>query len=270
MSTGSRVWSRFTENMLPCAAVLLAQSAVIASVVLTMRRRKGDSASRHLSGRMIRAIEDERKQTARELHDDIGQRLSLIAVQLGSLNRLQASGISDYDADQADILRELKSVISDVHDLSHSLHSSRLEHVGLEAALEELCLKISKHHEVQVSLRSDAVPNDLDPEVALCFYRVAQEALSNVAKHSKSLGAQVMVTGECNVLKMRVVDFGVGFEAASAPAGIGLATMEERLRAVGGAFSLNSRPGCGTTIGAEAPIRSASSGREELLAQQAG
>jgi signal transduction histidine kinase len=215
---------------------------------------RNDSMVQRLSGRLIRAVEDERKHLARELHDDIGQRLSLISVQLSSFNESRAKAVCDFDVELADVLRELDSVIADVHNLSHSLHSTRLEHLGLGAALSELCLKISKHHHIQVDLRAEGIPDDLDPDVALCFYRVAQEALSNVVKHSRSPRAEIAVDLESEILRMRIADSGVGYEAEAAPEGLGVATMEERLRAIVGTFSLDSTPGVGTTITAEAPI----------------
>ena len=221
------------------------------------RRKRCDPTIQRLTGQLIRASEDERRRIARELHDDIGQRLSLIAVQLGALERRHAGDASGCEIDLADALRELDSLITDVHDLSHNLHSSKLEHLGLESALADVCSTVSQRHGIQVDLRSEGVPGDLDREIALCFYRVGQEALSNVVKHSGSSRALINVASHGEILRMEVIDFGRGFDLPLRDAGLGLITMEERLLAVGGAFSIASRPGFGTTIKAEAPVRRA-------------
>ncbi len=252
---------------MPAATVFLVQSVAVASFAMLMKRRmRREPTAQKLAGRLIRTIEEERKHIARELHDDIGQRLSLVSVHLGSLNYLRTTEASDYESDLVDIRRELDSVIADVHNLSHSLHSSKLEHLGLEAALEELCMKISRRHDIQLDLQARSVPSDLNSDVALCFYRVAQEALNNVIKHSGSSRAQVTIALEGELLKMQVVDFGVGCAGAARSVGLGLATMEERLIAIAGTFSLDSKPGLGTTITAEAPIyrRQVAKGKEEL------
>jgi signal transduction histidine kinase len=244
------------RSLFTAALVLLVESAGIAAFALSAKRRKrGDAPVRGVTEKLIQAVEDERKHIARELHDDIGQRLSLIALQLDSLSQLKTRRDSGYKTSLRDALLDLESVITDVHNLSHSLHSSELDHLGLEAALRELCLKISKRHGIEVRLKAEQIPEDLDSEVALCFYRVAQEALSNVVKHSRSSRAELTVALQGRELRMQIADFGVGYDAEVVPVGLGLATMQERLVALAGACSSDSKPGVGTTVTAEAPIR---------------
>jgi signal transduction histidine kinase len=251
----SDTWKRFKKHALPVASVILAQSGILALFAFLLKSRNGrDPTIQRLTRKLIQASEEERSHIARELHDDIGQRLSLISIQLGALQRQQGADACSCEADLADSIRELDLLITDVHNLSHSLHSAKLEHVGLEAALGEVCARISQRHGLDVELRSSGVPSDLNPETALCFYRVAQEALSNVVKHSESSRAMVCVAGRIDGLAMQVIDFGIGFDPAAA-AGLGLVTMEERLLALSGTFSIASKPGYGTTIAASAPVR---------------
>lgn len=250
----SDAWKRLKRHALPAASILLGQSCLFALFVFIMRRRNGrDRAIPGLSRKLIQASEDERKHIARELHDDIGQRLSLISIQLGALQRQRGAGAPSYEPDLADSLREVDLLIADVHNLSHNLHSVKLEQLGLEASLGEVCARISQRHGLDVELRSEGVPEDLDPEIALCFYRVAQEALNNIVKHSKSLRARICLAGRADGLRMQIIDFGVGFNLAGA-VGLGLATMQERLLAISGTFSRASTPGHGTTITAEVPL----------------
>jgi signal transduction histidine kinase len=251
----SDVWKKLKRHALPTASVLLAQSGILALFALIIRSRNGrDPTIQRLTRKLIQASEDERKHIARELHDDIGQRLSLISVQLGALQRQRGADACSCDADLADSLRELDLLIADLHNLSHNLHSAKLEHLGLEEALGEVCARISQRHGLNVELRSSGVPSDLNPDTALCFYRVAQEALSNVVKHSESSRALVCLASRADSIAMQVIDFGIGFDRA-ASAGLGLATMEERLLAISGRFSIASKRGHGTTIVAEAPVR---------------
>jgi signal transduction histidine kinase len=251
----SNAWRKFKKHILPAASVFLVQSGVVALFALILKSRDGrDPTIRRLSRRLIQSGEDERRHIARELHDDIGQRLSLISIQLGALHRQSAVGAPDYRADLEDPLRELDQLITDVHNLSHSLHSTKLENLGLAAALEEVCSKISQRHGLDLELQSANVPDNLSPDTALCFYRVAQEALNNVVKHSGSSRALVCLAGQPDGLKMQVVDFGIGFDRNRAPVGLGLATMEERLLAISGTLSITSKRGSGTTVTAEVPV----------------
>ncbi len=248
--------SGWTRKALPVAVALLAESGVLALFgVSLMRRKRTDGAMQRLRRRAIQAAEDERRRIARELHDDIGQRLSLVSMQLSSLSRLRSEGAEAFREDLADAQRELDCVISDVHDLSHSLHSSKLQHLGLEASLRDVCQSVARRDGVEVELQAEGVPGELDAEVGLCFYRVAQEALSNVIKHSHSAKAEVRIACDESGLGMQVADFGMGFDAAAAPFGLGLGTMEERLSAIGGTLSIESVRGRGTTVTARAPVR---------------
>jgi signal transduction histidine kinase len=213
-----------------------------------------DSLVRRLTRRFIEETENERMRIARELHDDIGQRLSLVATRLRTLEQGKVQGDEVGSDEVRESLRELDALISDVHHLSHSLHSSMLEHLGLAAALKELCFKVSGLHSVRVDFVSNEMRVEISQSAALCLYRVAQEALNNVVKHSGASQARVSLMGGDKVLKMEVRDFGAGFERAEAPIGLGFTTMEGRLLEVDGKFTVHSQRGKGTLIRAEIPL----------------
>jgi signal transduction histidine kinase len=238
--------------LLAGVVLLLAQSALIILLMLRMQKhRRSDQTVRRLTRRLIHAGEEERRHLARELHDDIGQRLSLVSVELGSLNLRRAESLQDVDQEFEGALEELQTVISDVHGLSHRLHSSKFEHLGLREALRELCQQIARRHDLQIDLQMDEIGANLDGEVSLCFYRVAQEALSNVVRHSSSSRAAVRFVTSKGTLSLLVMDDGAGFDPSKVPAGLGMVTMEERLRIVGGRLLVTSKPGEGTAVTAQ-------------------
>ncbi len=243
------VWERYFRYILTIAAILLVQLIVIVALFYEIRRKKrADRIVRLLSKRLIEAGEEERRHIARELHDDMGQRLSLLSFQLDSVNSHLHNGNAPPKPSLDEPLQELSALITDVHKLSHRLHSSKLEHLGLKAAMTELCQYFSQKDGLAIDLCADAIPAGLRGEVALCFYRVAQEALTNVAKHSHALSVQIVFRADQTRVKMTLSDSGRGFDPTSAPIGLGLTAMEERVRALDGTFTLHSRPGCGTTI----------------------
>jgi len=144
-------------------------------------------------------------------------------------------------------LQEIDELITDVHQLSHKLHSSKLQYLGLKSALTELCGQITTQHRIEVDQQLEEVPG-LSAEVQLCLYRVAQEALSNVAQHSSSSHVVVRLVAEDDIAKLAVEDNGVGFDPAALAAGLGVASMRERLRSIHGELQINSKPGGGTRL----------------------
>jgi signal transduction histidine kinase len=249
------LWDTHKRAILAAAAVVSLQSALIVLLVIQVRRRqRSEQNVRQLTGRVIHANEDERWRIARELHDDIGQRLSLAVVQL-DLFRSQVAAhalVNRTDLDHS--IENLGSLASDVHNLSHRLHSSKLEHIGLTAAIRDLCQQISQAYGLEIDFRGDGSGDRLPHDISLCFYRVAQEALNNVVKHSGSNGAQLTLSEKAGILRMQVHDSGVGFKVGNAVAGLGFSTMQERLKSIGGRLSVESEPGRGALLIAEAPI----------------
>jgi signal transduction histidine kinase len=212
------------------------------------------SRNRNLTARLINVAEEERRHLARELHDDVGQRISLLTVKLDILkNNLGPEESIREKLENA--LRELKDLAQDIHNLSHHLHSSKLQHLGLPAALKEVCQQIAGQHRLKIDLQTTEPYPPLSDDVSLCFYRVAQEALHNAVRHSRSDRVEVRLDSFQDRVRLQVRDFGIGFNPALKADGLGLATMHERLGMVGGTLSIKSRVGKGTHLRAEAGFR---------------
>jgi signal transduction histidine kinase len=155
------------------------------------------------------------------------------------------------------LLTEVNELASDIQDLSHDLHSTKLQYVGLKGALKDLCRQISNQHHIEAELNITDLARPIPSEIALCFYRVAQEALHNAAKHSGASRVVVAVSSNGVLLCMLIADNGKGFSQAEPSQGLGLASMRERLRMVGGELQVRSKPGEGTQLTALAPIAQA-------------
>jgi PAS domain S-box-containing protein len=216
------------------------------------RLRANQQELRRLAGRLLETQESERRRVARELHDDINQGLALLAVEIDILARSPP----DSAATVTDRLRELsaraRDLSSSVHDLSHQLHPSTLEQLGLVAAVRELCRDVGHGHGLEVKFTHFPDPGPLSPAAALCLYRIAQEALRNVVKHSGAGHAAVELSASEVQVRLRVADDGAGFDPTVAH-GLGLVSMQERLNLVGGRLAIDSRPAAGTRIDAIVP-----------------
>ena len=211
---------------------------------------------RHLGRRLIEAHEQERTWIARELHDDISQRLALLTIELGRWSQEipeSAVGIAEHFVQAR---QQLFEISKDVQALSHRLHSSKLEYLGLAAATKSFCREFSDRHKVQIQFSHAEVPRDLPAEVSLALFRVMQEALQNAVKHSHADKFEVTLRGESGEVHVTISDPGTGFDPreAMAASGLGLISMRERLQLVGGILVVDSRKGRGTTIRARAPI----------------
>jgi PAS domain S-box-containing protein len=207
-----------------------------------------------LTGRLLRAQEEERRRISQELHDDIGQRMVLMGMEIEQLEQKLRAHSGDTLAQVAvDLNLHLREVASAIHDMCRELHSSKLEHMGLRAALNELCVNIFQHSGIFVRLEMSEDTDTFPDEVARCFYRVAQEALNNVSKHSMTQSAQVIAKKEGEIIRLVIRDFGVGFDPSGLrdSNGIGLASMRERLRSIGGTLVIRSSRGHGTEVTAE-------------------
>ena len=214
-----------------------------------------NAQSRKHAQKLIEANEDICKHLARELHDDIGQRLSLLSIRLGLLRQLHV--VDDPDDNLGESLRDLHTLISDVHYLSHSLHSSRIEHLGLDVALREIFARLQESHGTHIDFFEGNIPRRLAPGFALCFFRIAQESLNNAIRHGSASRIQVMLRVRDGILIMRVRDFGIGFDTNLVRQGLGLMAMEERMAAIGGTFTIESEPGAGTVVTVTADLLSA-------------
>jgi PAS domain S-box-containing protein len=218
-------------------------------------RKFAEETLKSLSRQLIKAQEEERSRIAREIHDDYQQRLAMLSIDLENLaQKLPA------DSESACQLQELWNRVgelgSDLHSLSHRLHSSTLDNLGLVAALRSLCDEFKDYHSIDVSLVEENMPRNIPEEVALCLFRITQEALQNVKKHSHVDSAEVRAEGQEQKIHLSVSDYGTGFEqgVASGQNGIGIRSMEERVRLMGGQFAVRSRPMEGTKIDVWVPI----------------
>jgi signal transduction histidine kinase len=206
--------------------------------------------------RLIEAHEEERTRIARELHDDISQRVALLAMQLDRMSYNPPASVADLKLRLEEVGRQTSELGNDIQALSHRLHNSRLEYQGLVATTDSFCRELSERHGVAIDVRSETIPTDLPPEISICLYRVAQEALQNATKHSGSPQVEVSLRGARNEILLTVRDFGTGFDCKEAVKGrgLGLISMKERLNLVGGELSIESQPQLGTTIHARVPL----------------
>jgi PAS domain S-box-containing protein len=204
--------------------------------------------------RLIQAQEEERARIARELHDDISQRLVMLGVQLdGAKESLDSAAELATNLDAA--RGQVADLGRDIQALAYRLHSAKLEHLGLAPAASSFCREFADREQADVVFRSENVPADLPSEHALCLYRIMQEALQNAIRHSGSRSFHVSLRRGAHAIDLAVHDAGIGFDAERAwGRGLGLTSMKERLAAVGGEFIIESTPGRGTTIRARVPV----------------
>ena len=230
--------------------------AVVAFVDITARKL-ADAALASVSGKLIEAQEQERRRIARELHDDIGQRLALLGIELAQL-RQSYSNPSEFPGRIDQLQTQTSEIAADVQSLSHELHSSKLQYLGLAAALKGFCKEFSEQQKVEVAFKTHDVPTPLSPDISLCFFRVLQEALHNAAKHSGVRHFEVRLWGTPDEIHLTIGDSGVGFdvEATKASRGLGLISMQERLKLLNGVLAIESQLQRGTTLHASVPHRS--------------
>ncbi len=218
-------------------------------------RKLAETALASVSRRMIEAQEQERARIARELHDDIGQRLALLAINLTQLQH-GSHNLPATHSRVGDLRKQTTEIASDVQALSHRLHSSKLEYLGLATAMRSFCKEFGEQQKVNIDFDTHGLPRSLSPEISLCFFRVLQEALHNSVKYSGVSHSEVRCWAALNQLHLTVSDFGSGFdlEAAKAGRGLGLISMQERLKILNGRLSIQSQPKRGTTVHAIAPL----------------
>jgi PAS domain S-box-containing protein len=240
---------------LAVSEVVLADRRIFTGFVRDITERKQvQQMQREFGKQLLHAQEAERARLARELHDDITQRLGLLAMNADRLDseadpieqRKTISGIRD----------SLMVLSKDVHSLAYKLHPALLEHLGLAAALQAECERFSRQESIPVDFKLDGLPTDIPQEARLCLFRVAQEALGNVARHARARAVQVSLHSLDGGLQLAVADNGAGFdpgEHAQQPS-LGLASMRERVRLLEGKLHIDSKRGHGTTILAWIPL----------------
>jgi PAS domain S-box-containing protein len=227
----------------------------IGSAIDTTDQKLAQQALERVSGQLIEAQEKERSRIARELHDDICQRLALLSMELDRANRA-SSGSPATKTSLEEIRKHCSEIAGDVQSLSHQLHSSKLDILGIAAAIRGFCKEFSKQYEVEIDFSEKNVPTKLDKDVSLCLFRVAQEALHNAMKYSGVNQFSVELSGVENAVQLVVSDVGVGLdvEEAKKNPGLGLLSMQERVHLVHGSFSVESKPWHGTKVIVSVPV----------------
>jgi PAS domain S-box-containing protein len=209
-----------------------------------------------VSGRLIEAQEKERSRIARELHDDICQKLALLSLELEQANQSANSPTAGTNTSLMEIRQHCSEIASDVQALSHELHSSKLDYLGITAALRGFCKELSRQQHANVEFTHENVPNHLPRDISLCLFRVAQEGLHNAVKYSGVSRFAVHLWSTADDVQLEVRDSGVGFkvEEVMKDGGLGLVSMKERIHLVNGTLSIESRPNEGTRIMVRVPL----------------
>jgi PAS domain S-box-containing protein len=239
---GSDLWVRMAAN--PVYTDKGDFDGALAIVCDITDQRLAEAALRDLGGRLIAAHEDERARIARELHDDLSQRMALLSIRLEQSIQQMPELPSPGRQSLRDVSELARAVSADIHSLSHQLHSSKLDTLGLVGAIEALCKEFSQQHHLRINFIHVGIQRQIPKDVTLCLFRITQEALRNVAKHSGAMKADVELSGQRDCIDLCVSDPGIGISAESAKGdcGLGLVSMRERLRLVGGQLTIKSKP----------------------------
>jgi PAS domain S-box-containing protein len=213
-------------------------------------RKVAEEALGSVGRRLIEAHEEERKRIARELHDDIVQRIALLAIELEQCAHRVPDSLVDVHEYLERTRQRVYDLGNDIQALSHRLHSSKLEYLGLVAAAKSFCHELSKQRNVRIEFKHSDMPAAIPEETSLCLFRVLQEALQNAVKHSADQNFTVEMHGTNEEISLTVSDSGIGFDWQDAMnrQGLGLISMRERLHLVNGELSIQSEPGRGTTV----------------------
>jgi signal transduction histidine kinase len=229
---------------------------MIGMVADVTERKLAEEALAKVGGRLIEAHEEERTRIARELHDDIGQRLALLANNLALIEQNHPELIAEVRNSIHEQLNRVHEIAADTQAMSHRLHSSKLRLLGIVAAANGFCQEFSEQQKVEIDFTHVDIPPAVPEEVSLCLFRVLQEAMQNAVKHSGARHFEVELRGAPDGIHLNMRDSGVGFDPESVVnnRGLGLVSMQERVNLLKGTFSIDSRPGRGTTIHARLPL----------------
>ncbi|HEX5399238.1 MAG TPA: ABC transporter substrate binding protein [Verrucomicrobiae bacterium] len=249
-------WEQHRWTILGSITLILVETALIAALILQLRKRlwaealarESEQTARKLSGRLINAHEEERRRIARDLHDDLNQRLALLSVEMDSLGRSGAGKDSAHKL--GELANQARDLSSDVHRLAYQLHPAKLDQLGLVAAVGSLCRELAQRSELKIDFTHHEVPRELPDETALCAFRVIQESLNNVIRHSGGKSATVELAMQAGCLWLRVKDAGKGFVVGPGrqTGGLGLLSMRERARLLDGNLNVHSEPNRGTEV----------------------
>jgi PAS domain S-box-containing protein len=251
---GSVVW--LEKNALAffdAKGTILRMIGMVADIT---ERKLAEEAISSINRRLIEAQEAERARIARDLHDDIGQRLAMLSVSLEQTKRLAPVSDKDLPRRMDELRKQVQDISAGIYALSHELHSSKLRHMDMVHAMRGFCMELSEQQNVDINFGHKDIPGTVPPEISICLFRVLQEALHNAVKHSKVRLFDVEACGTSEGIFLTVRDTGLGFnpEEAIKSRGLGLTSMHERLKLVDGELSILSQPSCGTTVRARVPF----------------
>ena len=252
------LWERTKWIWISGLLVILSLSALAAYLLFSRRQlRQVRDAQWQLSGLLINAQEIERTRLASELHDDFSQRLAVLTLGLENVSETLPDSQQDAKRQLREFINLASEIGADIHTVSHRLHSSLLETLGLEPGVRALCEEFSARQGIQVVFSAENIPSRVPPNLALCLFRTVQEGLQNLKKHSGAAHAQVRLRKDGDRLFLSVSDQGAGFDAKKMRnnATLGLRSMGERARLVGGLFEIHSEPGKGTRIDVYVPLQ---------------
>jgi len=229
---------------------------LVGEVLDVTQRKQAEDALASLNRRLIEAQEHERKRIGRDLHDDINQRLALLAVDLDELQRNMPASAAETVPKLNEFRERIVEISTGVQSISRQLHLPQLEYLGIAAAMRNFCREFAEKQKVDIDFREENIPDSVPPEISLCLFRVLQEAVHNAAKHSQVRRFEVALACSTGQLHLVVTDRGDGFDAQTAVGrgGLGLISMRERVRTVHGTFAIDSRPRQGTTIRVAVPL----------------
>ncbi len=231
----------------PCALSLIADIT---------DRKLAEQALADINRKLVAVQEEERTRIARDLHDDINQRIALVTVDIDQLRQKRPKSFSDLAAHLLDVRERLNEIAKGVQSISHELHSPQLEYLGLVPAIKSFCREFSARQAVQIDFQCRDIPQDVSKEISLCLFRVLQEALHNAVKYSHVRQFTVKLVCSDHQLALTIADRGIGFDptAAVAKGGLGLVSMRERVRLADGAILIDTKPMHGTTIHVSVPL----------------
>ena len=252
---GNPLWLQLQLFLIFAAAPFMVLAAAIEE------RKLAEQTLAVVNHKLIEAQDQERARVARELHDNLGQRLSLLTIELDVLAHSSTENPPELRNGIAHTLEQASLITSDLHTLSHGLHSRTLELLGVAAAIKGFCKDLRKQRKVEIDFSFHDLPSPVPPLVALCLFRVLEEGLQNAVKHSGVRHFQVGLWEVSSEIHLTVSDRGVGFDpnATRESHGLGLISMHERMQGVHGCLSIESQPNLGTTVHARVPLSSNSS-----------
>lgn len=230
----------------------------VGEVLDVTKRKEAEETIASINRRLVDAQEAERARIARELHDDVNQRIALAATDIEKLKQDPPTSTAELRRRLSEVWQQLIAVSTGVQSISHQLHSPQLEYLGIVAAIRSFCREFAARTNVEIDFKADDVPNNVSRDVSLCLLRIVQEALQNATKHSQVRHFEVTLRSSGHQLHLTVIDRGIGFDAdkPSAQTGLGLISMRERVRLVNGAISIDSKRMGGTTIHVRVPLGS--------------